>query len=424
MTQHVFIKFWLQLGSLALCLLLPYKVYALTPSCSVDTTSSEVAAWLSEHTSQHPAVLAAKAAVEASEFQKEAASKPLYNPELEWATESIDESRTTTIGISQTVDWAGRGKAVAKQSLAGLNVSNKQLHVAEQDIAMQLLRALSEYHTHEEQQALANQRSQLMKRFVTLATLRFVSGDLTQLDIEQAKLSYAQARFTQTNEKIGYIQSKQQLIALIGTEHLSWPAMPLEFPKPRLPGDTAGKVQQLPEMLLALAAVELAQATIKQQLSHSSANPTFSIQAGKEESADVLGLTFSMPLHVRNSFKAEISAANSQMIQAEKQAHSVFRELTRRHDVAVASYRLRREAWLFWRQFGAATLSDQINLLERLWKAGELSTTDYLAQLNQALQTKTAAIQQRGQLWKDWAQWQLATGQIKRCLLTAMGSEK
>lgn len=41
---------------------------------------------------------------------------------------------------------------------------------------------------------------------------------------------------------------------------------------------------------------------------------------------------------------------------------------------------------------------ERAELLERLWKAGELSTSDYLVQLKQALDTALAGAELRGEL--------------------------
>ena len=45
------------------------------------------------------------------------------------------------------------------------------------------------------------------------------------------------------------------------------------------------------------------------------------------------------------------------------------------------------------------------NLLDRLWQAGELNTTDYLVQLKQALDTEVSAIEQHGRMWRAWSAW-------------------
>jgi cobalt-zinc-cadmium efflux system outer membrane protein len=52
--------------------------------------------------------------------------------------------------------------------------------------------------------------------------------------------------------------------------------------------------------------------------------------------------------------------------------------------------------------------------LERLWRAGELSTADYLVQLKQSLDTQAGAIEQKTQLWQSWTQWLIASGEINQ----------
>jgi cobalt-zinc-cadmium efflux system outer membrane protein len=56
--------------------------------------------------------------------------------------------------------------------------------------------------------------------------------------------------------------------------------------------------------------------------------------------------------------------------------------------------------------------------LQRLWKTGELSTTDYLVQLKQSLDTQASALQQRSLMWRNYAEWLLASGEIRQWLQT------
>ena len=53
---------------------------------------------------------AAHAAVDAAEAQERSADRPLYNPDLEFDAEDVVD-KTYALGISQTVDWAGKKKA-------------------------------------------------------------------------------------------------------------------------------------------------------------------------------------------------------------------------------------------------------------------------------------------------------------------------
>jgi len=419
MIKRVFIKSGLLFASLSLCAGVSHSAGVnKLERCSTYTLNKTLSEWLVANVTQHPTVLAAKAAVEASEFQQLAAAKALYNPELALATESVDEVTTTSLGISQTIDWGDRRGANIKFASAQLRGKQSQLSLSQQQLSLSLLTALSKQHTSQALIALATQRSELMQRFVNLARQRFSHGDLTRVEVDLAKLSYAQARFSQTSAQADFMRAQQQLIALTGVALDDWPLMPTNYPEPVAAGaDKEAWVQRLATMQLALATIESAQALIKQRQAQAVVQPTLALHAGKEESDHIVGLTLSLPLPLRNDFSAEVGAANAVLIQAKREAHAQFRELSSRYEISLGSYRLSRDAWLFWQQFAADSLAEHIRLLERLWQAGELSSSDYVIQLGQALQTKASAIQQRGKLWLDWAQWQHASGHIEQCLL-------
>ena len=59
-------------------------------------------------------------------------------------------------------------------------------------------------------------------------------------------------------------------------------------------------------------------------------DPTFGFRIGKEDSDTLTGLTFSVPLFVRNTFSAEVDVANASLIQAERTAANVRRQARRR----------------------------------------------------------------------------------------------
>ena len=75
-----------------------------------------------------------------------------------------------------------------------------------------------------------------------------------------------------------------------------------------------------------------------------------------------------------------------------------------------------RDAWNAWLDTGELNLTQQADLLERLWRAGELSLTDYLVQVNQTLDTQRSAVELRRTLWDAWFSWLAATGQTGRWL--------
>lgn len=410
------INFYIRPGLIVVLL-----VISITHAEAVSTsnTSQALRRWLIENVDNHPSVLAAVSAVDASSFQLIAADKALYNPELEIDAESINDVDTTTIGISQTIDWGNTRGARTEMADSKRAAARFGLESTRRNIAVELLAALSDYHSSSALKTLAEQGNSLMRRSAELATQRFNAGDLGQVEVDLANLTYAQARFRLADAVSNHARVVQNLIALTGSADRNWPVIISELPDPKsVVLDVDKVIQHLPQMRQITSRVATAQARVKLRAGEGTANPTFAIRAGKEEKESVLGLTFSMPLQVRNNFNADIDVANAEMIQAEREAMNAYRKLRSRLEIAVVSYELSREAWLAWEESGEGSLSEQIKLLERLWKAGELSTTDYLVQLTQTLDTKASAIEHRGQMWIHWTEWLIASGNIEHWLNT------
>jgi len=54
----------------------------------------------------------------------------------------------------------------------------------------------------------------------------------------------------------------------------------------------------------------------------------------------------------------------------------------------------------------------ELELIKRLWRAGDMSTAEYLVQLKQAIDTQAAGIELRGRSWKSGFNWLYETAQI------------
>ncbi len=381
--------------------------------------------WLNKNVDNHPSVLAARSAVDSARYQLLAADKALYNPELQFEAETA-EADSASIGLSQTIDWGDMRGAKTEMASSRKSTANFSYEAIRWATAEEFLSGLSNFHTSKTLKELAEQGNALMQRSAKLAKQRYNAGDLSKVEVDLANLTYAQARFKRADAISQHARATQNLISLSGDVNTDWSKLATELSSVKMPdplNDDNAKdqeievtVQQLPQMRSILSRVKSAQANVKVQAGQGSVNPTVAFRAGKEEKDTLLGLSLSIPLQVRNNFQAEVDAANAEMIQAERESIAAYRKLKSRLEIAVVSYSLSREAWFSWQQSGADTLSEQIKLLERLWKAGELNTTDYLIQLNQALETKASAIEQRGRMWADWSTWLTASGKIQQWL--------
>ena len=68
-----------------------------------------------------------------------------------------------------------------------------------------------------------------------------------------------------------------------------------------------------------------------------------------------------------------------------------------------------------WQHASKHSLDGGIELLNRLWSAGELSTTDYLVQLKQRIDSQIAGQELNGKAWQMWFSVMEASGQLNTC---------
>ena len=256
-----------------------------------------------------------------------------------------------------------------------------------------------------------------MDRFGDLAERRRRAGDLAQVELDLAKLAVAEARFQQAGVSTEKIQTLQSLIAVTGRNEGRWPVFPAPLPELDLQQlDHEALLKSLPALRQSLAQVAAARATIQLRTRERRPDPTITLRAGTEESDSLTGVNLSIPLFVRNTRRAEVDVASAELLQAEREASDLYRRSRAQLEAAGQTYQLSRSAWQVWEKTGAVSLGGQIKLLQRLWQAGEISTTDYLVQLKQALDTRASAIEQRGRMWLAWIDWLLASGQIENWL--------
>ena len=383
-------------------------------SSAVDDPA--LSGWINGVLSQNPEVQAAQAAADAAGGRLRAADQPLFNPELEFEYES-SEVDTTTGGISQAIDWSGKREARTGVAESGRVAADAELRARRQALATELLRALADWQAANAIARVSEKQSELMTRFAHLAEQRRQAGDLDQVELDLAHLAAADAAFQQSNAQENLIRARQVVTALTGGDHASWPALTGTLPEldPEQI-DVERLLADLPLLQAALARVAAARASVQLSLREKRPDPTIGIRAGKEDSDTLTGITLSVPLFVRNTFSAEVDVANAELIQAEREAAGLYQQARADLTAAAQVYRNAQRAWKTWEDSGAPRLSQRTDLLDRLWRAGELSTTDYLVQLKQALETEVSATEQHGRMWRAWADWLAASGRIAQWL--------
>lgn len=361
----------------------------------------------------NPRVQAARAALEASGAFRDAASRPLYNPELSLDAENSDTD-TRALGISQTLDWGGKRKARTAVAESDRLVVEAEYLAARWAVTVELLDGLAQHQTGAERDALAKSRQQLMDEFAGLAQRRFDAGDLAQVELDLARLASTDARIQRATAGAGLAEARQSVRNLTPRSAVAqWPTLPGALPAlPESAEDPQSLVLALPEVLAARREVETADAVVELRRRERRPDPTLSLAGGEEDGETLIGLNVTIPLFVRNSFSYEVTAALAARSQAQQIADDVMQRAYARLISAAERYDLSRGAWGDWQQTGQASLTRQTEQLQRLWEAGELSTTDYLVQLTATLEVQESALDLREALWRAWFEWLWASGQV------------
>jgi cobalt-zinc-cadmium efflux system outer membrane protein len=126
----------------------------------------------------------------------------------------------------------------------------------------------------------------------------------------------------------------------------------------------------------------------------------------------VIGLSVSIPLPVLNTGRAEVAAAQAETDAATANVRSRQFVLGARLVEAQARYSALHSAAEAFRGGRAAAFEDRTVLLEKLWRAGEISTSDYLVQLKQSLDTALSGLQLESQAWQAWFDYLTAAGRL------------
>ena len=386
---------------------------------AIQSAPKELQHFIQQVVAIHPRFLAAQAERDALISAYEASDNATYNPEFEVDSEKTN-IRTTTYGLSQTIDWGDQRGAKTNIAKYQLDAAQAIFQQKRQQLIRDLLFSAKDFYNKSRLAALSTQRSKLMQDFYHLAKQKHAAGDLNQVELDLAQLAYSESVLSNANVIANKILAEQVYIALYGSqlkpEQQKLTSLTINFDEVALPSDFDAFLLTLPQMRAVRAKVAASKTQIELRKSESSADPTISIRSGKEDQESLVGVTLSIPLNIRNTFSAEIDTARKEYIQAEQLSQQAWRDLQRDITTKTRHYQLMREAWLHWQQSGQKSMNRQLKLLKQLWRAGDLSTTDYLVQIKQNLDTQSAGIKLQTTLWASWLTWLDSTAQIESWL--------
>lgn len=365
----------------------------------------------------NPAIQSAQSEVARADADFSQSQRPIYNPSLDLDAEHVRKEPfedTYTAGISQTIDLFNKRGARAAVGQHGFAEAKANLSAQQLALATQTLKALADYRTAQAVVRLAKRRTQLLRRFKEQNVRKFKSGDIAQDALDQASLAYAEAISQQADEEVALTRAKQQLIAIAQSASRYWPQLPRQLPKPLRVSTSEQQawLRQLPILQVYNARVATAQATVRVAQTETKPDPTISLRGGTEDKELLVGGSLSIPLFVRNNFQDQVRAANHQATAIEQMRMNVYRQVKAALQGDLSRYQILHAAFYQWHQASKHSLQGGMDLLNRLWSAGELSTTDYLVQLKQRIDSQIAGQELKGKAWQMWFSVMEASGQL------------
>ncbi|MEX1827621.1 TolC family protein [Luteibacter sp. CQ10] len=401
----------------ALCVLLAAS--AMTGAGAAETTAlplspPAVRRAIRELWDTNPQVQAAEATLRAARERTRGAARPVYNPSIQLEGENADVDRRTA-GASLTLDLFGKRRARVGEGDANVRLQQATYVLARRDAALDWLKAWSGATLAREQSELGRRRLELMRRFDALAAQRLKVGDISSPERDLAGLALGEAQMQQASLDAQRAETLATLAALGGDPGGDLPALPRDLP-PETASVSAVPVDERPELIRAGADQARAEAAVVVADRARRPDPTVSLTGGSVRSGPrtdrVIGVNVSIPLPLLDSGRYAVSAARAEADAAFASHRAAMLRSEARLKQARATYDAMRTASEGFRRGRASAFDERARLLDRLWQAGEISTSDYLVQLKQSLDTALSGIALENQTWQAWFDYLAAAGRL------------
>ena len=397
-----------------LCVSMSLAILINIQSVNAQTTSTS---WLSMQINKHPDIIVAKEEMNAVFSNAEGNKQPLYNPELETGYEREGDANNYSIGINQTIDWWDKRETKEQQANFSLTQASKHFDFLVQEKTAQALQALVTWQAAKKQAVIAQEQEKQLETLLDIVKDRQKAGDLGQVDAELTFLSLSQMLNVTAKVQVQLKQAEAQTKELLR----DWtpdkeviPAQGLTITNYQL---SPQWLEQHPLVLAAKAQWQITRSDAQLALLETKADPTIGFNAGKNDRENVLGVTFSMPLNIRNNYSAQARAANQQAIAAEANFRSVMRKQRFAIQSSTDTLITYQKNYQRWQQLMDGRGKRSGDLLQKQWQSGDVSTTEYLLALQQRAEGLNAGIELQSQFQLSQIDWLLQVGQIKAATL-------
>jgi cobalt-zinc-cadmium efflux system outer membrane protein len=376
---------WYHQTLLGACVLLfPLLGYAQT----ADWNS-----WLASQIQQHPDVLAAQEQLLGSNASAKATEQPIYNPELTTELERNGEENNYQVGVQQTIDWWD--KRGARRQQAGYLRSAAEGRYQQQvlDHAAEAISALVEWHAANSAASIAQAQQQQLTSLLELVEKRLKAGDLSSIDAELTFLSLSQQLAEVAGVEAALESAEIRVRELLPQWKPELSGIPDNFWPSKLGSITDQELLKHPAVASAHAHWKSLKEEAEVARRTARAEPTVGVNAGRDGGENVVGLTISIPMNVRNNFNAETRAAEQAAAEAEARYQAIYRKQSFGWQAAHAVWQRYEQQYSRWQALVQGRVAHSAELLERQWRTGDLSTADYLLALNQRAESLRSGIE-------------------------------
>lgn len=386
---------------------------------SVDPASAPLREALRASWRQHPSYGATEAQLAAARAHRDAAAQPLYNPELTFSGDDGGGERTASAGVNLTLDLGGKRRARSEVASARVDLAIAEARLYRRDFARRWLGAWADLQASRQRVQTGERRLTLVSRFADLAEKQFAADDISGLERDLAQLARDEAQAEQSQLLAEQADAEARFRSHGGNVEAIAALPPTGDAPPVIEGTDTADPQAQPEWQAAEAAAIAAERDVVVARRNRIADPTIGAYGGRREydvgglRDTVVGVTVTVPLYVRNRYRAEVVAAeaDADAARAERDRVRIALDADRRR--AIDSYVATRTAWAGWTRSRGTDVERRAALLERLWREGELSTADYLLQLKQTLDTQLAGAELQARLWRTYTDYLAATGRLE-----------
>ncbi|MEW6990024.1 TolC family protein [Colwelliaceae bacterium 6441] len=373
--------------------------------------------WLDAQINKDPEVVKAKALLQATNHQAKSLTQAVYNPDFEASYEKEGDFDNFSIGLSQTIDvWDKQSinKTIGEIDLYG---RQQQLLSLLESKKAKAISTLINWYSAKESVHIAIEREKQLQTLLDIVEEKRSAGILGPLDAELVYLNLSQVLNEIAQYQIGLTNAEVKIQELL-------PDWISEKPYliPRKLGISTYSINtewidKHPDVQVAKAEWHVQQEQAKLSSIEYKANPTVGLSAGQNGEENTLGLTFSMPLNIRNNYSDSIKAAHSEANAAEANFRAIYRKQTFEAKANYESVVTIKKYYQQWQRLISGRVENSAKLLKKRWEAGDMNTSDYMLALNQRSEGLQAGIQLEKQFKLAEIEFLLSIGQISKLRL-------